>query len=408
MLDDYRWLVGDEGRAYLERAAAHEGPELGLAKALRRALPSNRARLLIEQTVLRRRAAAKFSRAACMFFTRSALEQATDEQIAAYKAQRYRGHSQVIDLCCGIGGDLHALTAVTSCLGVDRDPVAALLARANGGPLGQPTQIVQANADLWRLSAEEVWHLDPDRRAQGRRVTRIEQYQPGFDTIQHFVRSHPTGAVKLAPATELPSHSGDVELEWIGSRGECRQQVAWWGALARSTGRTATVISRDGRTSQLSANGPAPPMRQTNCPGRFIYEPDPTVLAAHLEAELADRHGLAQFAATRGYLTGDSFVPHPLLTAFTVQEALPFDVKRVRALLRARGIAHLEIKCRGLALDPAELRRRLRSRNGSQHAVLIVAGRRGGTVAIVAQRAERTPAAHDVVAGPIGPSRGDP
>ena len=64
--------------------------------------------------------------------------------------------------------------------------------------------------------------------------------------------------------------------------------------------------------------------------------------------------------------------------AFRVREELPFDERRLAAALRERGIGTLEIKKRGVDVDPATLRRRL-SLRGSGSATLVltrVAGRR--------------------------------
>ncbi len=66
-----------------------------------------------------------------LFFTPLGLEQATDGWIADYKAQRFTAGRRAIDFCCGIGGDLLALSLRGPTVGIDRDPVAALFAEAN-------------------------------------------------------------------------------------------------------------------------------------------------------------------------------------------------------------------------------------------------------------------------------------
>ena len=63
-----------------------------------------------------------------MFFTRLGLEQATDAWVARYKATRFPAGQLLADLCCGIGGDLMALSERGPTRGVDRDPVAAICA----------------------------------------------------------------------------------------------------------------------------------------------------------------------------------------------------------------------------------------------------------------------------------------
>ena len=62
---------------------------LRLAAQLRRRIGAEHTHALLETTLLRRRAAAKFSRAGEMYFTRTALEQASAEPVSVYRAQRY-------------------------------------------------------------------------------------------------------------------------------------------------------------------------------------------------------------------------------------------------------------------------------------------------------------------------------
>ena len=88
-----------------------------------------------------------------------------------------------------------------------------------------------------------AWHCDPDRRADGRRTTRGELFEPPLDALARLLGQNSNAAIKLAPATEAPaSWQASAELEWLGSRGECRQQVAWFGELARYPGRRAATV----------------------------------------------------------------------------------------------------------------------------------------------------------------------
>src|SRR3954467_13456996 len=86
---DYAWLVGEDAALYLTALAEDERPPLNQLKFLRRELSAERARLVVEQVELRRRAASKFCEPASqMFFTPVHLEQATDICLAGYKATR--------------------------------------------------------------------------------------------------------------------------------------------------------------------------------------------------------------------------------------------------------------------------------------------------------------------------------
>src|SRR4051794_34729015 len=111
-LDTFEWLLSDAGQALLAEATTGDlGDDAQLRELtrLRRLATPERAAAAYEIARLRRHAAAKFSNAAALYFTREALEQASGEAIAGYRARRYQAFGMVADLCCGVGGDTLAL-----------------------------------------------------------------------------------------------------------------------------------------------------------------------------------------------------------------------------------------------------------------------------------------------------------
>ena len=81
--------------------------------------------------------------------------------------------------------------------------------------------------------------------------------------------------------------------------------------------------------------------------GRFVYEPAAAVLAADLTGSVAQALGLAPIAFGSAYLTGERRLGDALLAMFEVIEVLPFNVRRLKKLLRERRIGRLEVKQRG-------------------------------------------------------------
>jgi len=391
---DFRWLLGNEGARWLARVAEDPRPLVAQADRLRRELSASRVHLVLEQVELRRRARDKFLAAERMFFTRVGLEQATDQFIAAYKAARFPAAAPVADLCCGIGGDLLGLAARGLAIGIDRDPVAVLLAEANARTLAaEGCQVEVRVAEVAPASVQEVsaWHIDPDRRPEGRRTTHLEWHEPGPVLIRQLLDAAGNAAVKLAPAAEPPDEWREsAEWEWISRDRECRQLVAWFGSLAQAPGRRrATLVGRDparpGCLRTLVGDPAEPPVSQQI--GRYVFDPDPAVLAARLLGPLAAQYGLGLLSRGVVYLTGDRAVEEPALACFEVTDVLPFDLKRLRQLLRSRNIGQLEIKKRIVRHTPEAIRRQLDLR-GDASAVLLIAPIGSSTTAILGQRRE--------------------
>ncbi len=391
-LGDYRWLVSEAAAPWFDRAADQDTTP-ALIQSLRREIGADRARLVIQQAELRRRAVEKFPLAADLFFTRKALEQASGSAVAAYKAARFPAAMAIADLCCGIGGDAMALAERGRLVAVDFDPVAALLCEANCRAAGAANfdvrvEDVAADSVSTSLSACGAWHIDPDRRAGGRRTVDLRYYQPGLDAIEQMLAVAPNGAVKLAPATRVPPNwQQSAELQWIGATRECSQQVAWFGSLARHPGqRTATVLPRDDGSPPRSVIGRGNSSHPSvSSIGRYLFEPHAAVLAAGLASQLAREHDLHAISPGVAYLTGDRLVRDAALSAFEVTDVLPLKVRQIQEVIRTRGIGRLEVKKRGVADHPEEVRRRLRL-SGDEPATLLLTRVAGAPKAILARR----------------------
>jgi THUMP domain-containing protein len=381
-LDDYRWLVSSAAEPWLARVSSElieSEPTVGLVARLRKDLTPERAHLVIEQVELRRRAREKFTRAERMFFTRQALEQATDELIAAAKAARFSASDSIADVCCGIGGDLIALASTPTrrasegATGVERDPAIALLAEANLRVNRCPAaSVVASDAANFPVADFAAWHIDPDRRPAGHRTSRVEFMQPELAAIDRLLAANPHAAVKFAPAADAPPHWRDAaELCWLGNRGQCRQQVAWFGSLAREAGQhTACVVDACGGP-RLIAGQPGEPIPVAATLGRYLYEPHAAILAARLTGAICARHSLAAVATGVAYLTTDALLDEPGCEGFEVLEVLPLDIKHLRAYCRGRHIGRLELKKRGVDIDPNKLRPAIIA-DGDNAALLII------------------------------------
>jgi hypothetical protein len=159
-LADYEWLTGDEAADVLHDLAGRDEPLHSATTRLRKRFSTARAHLLLEQAELRVRGRVKFDGADRMFFTRIGLEQATDQWVARHKTRRFAAIASaepIADFCCGIGGDLIAMSETGLAVGVDRDPVATCLAAANARAAG---------VDRSRLYAAPVATCRAERGAQ--------------------------------------------------------------------------------------------------------------------------------------------------------------------------------------------------------------------------------------------------
>ena len=391
-LDDYVWLTSSQAASWLARTDLPPDDTLTCLRRLREELPAARASLIVETWQLRRRAQEKFRESERLFFSRRALQQATDESLALYKASRFPASQQVWDLCCGMGGDLLGLARRGPVIAVDRDPILLMLAKANVRVWGgESARFEVADVQSLGLGPDDFVHIDPDRRPEGGRVAaRVIDYEPGVDFLAHLLEDTAAVAIKLAPAARIPDEwEEQAEREWISTRGECRQQVLWSGKLATDGPvRRATRLGSDGRVEGQYAGKAEPTDRvpPATCVGEYLFDPDPSLLAAGLVDSFAAQWGLRRMHAKTGYLTGNSRLEHPLVSRFRVLQQLPLDRRRVKRVVEALGIGRLEVKKRGVDIDPARLSKMCGGEASGRPATLILTPAAKGVSAILTER----------------------
>lgn len=360
-------LLSAEGQALLAELRDHDpAAELALATRLRRDHPAELVSAALAQARLRQRAVAKFGAedAYRMFFTPNGVEQATRTVVAAHRADRFRrtGARRITDLCCGIGGDAIALAragfAVTA---VDLDGPTCEIAAANLrtlAPAAPPATVLNGDVLTHDLSDADAVFVDPARRGGRGRIFDPEAYAPPLSWAIEAVRRVGTGAVKIAPGIPHELVPDDFEAEWISAGGDVKEAVLWHAPASSdiTPGTRRATLLPTGAT--LTTRGlPNPPVRPL---GRYLYEPDGAVIRAHLVAEAAEDLAGGLIDETIAYITSDHLRPTPYATAYEITDQLPFGLKKLKALLRERGVGVLTVKKRGSAVEPEELRRRMK------------------------------------------------
>lgn len=365
------------------RAAGHD-PEL-VAAAL-------------TQSRLRRRAEEKFGEfAQRMLLTPAGLEQATRLSLAALHARRFldAGLAGVVDAGCGIGGDAMAAAALgLDVLAVDHDPATVAVATVNLQPFDR-ARAELGDAEQLDLAAvrdrdQGIW-MDPARRTTGgsaRRLYDPEDCSPPLSQVRRMARELGEGTgqdgplgVKLGPGIAHNLLPPNTETQWISWYSQVLEADCWFGPLARpGISRSALVIDAagahrlDDAADPEAAAAPVP----TGELGAFLHEPDGAVIRAGLLGVLAARTGAHTLDPTIAYLSTDAPVADALWRSYEVLDSLPFSLKRLGAYLREHRLGILEIKKRGTAVEPEELRRRLRPRRFGDGAATVILTRIGG------------------------------
>jgi hypothetical protein len=386
-------LLSPEGLRLLDSLPAYEAGAdvVRTVSALRKAGHSPElVNAVLYQSRLRAKAQGKFGDfASRMLFTEAGLEQATRLRVAALHAGRFveAGLTRVADVGCGIGGDAMAMAAMELAVtAVDIDEVTATVASFNLAPFPNSSVICADASAVDPADFDALW-FDPARRTAGHgntsRLTRAEDYSPNLDDVYALAERIPVG-VKLGPGHDRDQIPDSAEAQWVSVDGKLVEMGLWFGALARPGIRRAALLLTATGVAELTA-----PADSDDVPvgelGGYIYEPDGAVIRARLIGDLARSMDALMLSEGLAYLTSATLAQTPFATAFRVIEALPTDEKKLRLALAERRIGTLEIKKRGVDVDPATLRTRLKLK-GPGSATLVLTRAAGHKVALLVER----------------------
>lgn len=323
---------------------------------------------VLTQSRLRTKAEAKFGEfARQMIFTKAGLEQATRLTVAARHAQRFAeaGIGHVADLGCGLGADTMALASLDlTVTAVEMDEATAACATMNLIPFRNAT-VVHADAAAVPLDGiDGVW-LDPARRSTStsgtKRIWDPEDFSPPLSFVESLAASGRAVGVKMGPGMPHDSVPADCEAQWVSVGGDVTEVTLWFNAVRRPGVRRAALLLGAQGAAELTSGedfgaGPTAPVGPVE---GYLYEPDGAVIRAGLVADVALQLGGHLLDEHIAYICAPELVDTPFAKAYRVLEVMPFNVKALKSWVKDQGIGVLDIKKRGTAVTPEELRKQL-------------------------------------------------
>ncbi|WP_052667483.1 class I SAM-dependent methyltransferase [Nitriliruptor alkaliphilus] len=385
--DVARWLISDAGLDAITQADADlqaGRSELQVVTARRRdGLDAPQAAAAVGAAQARGRARARWPDADRLVFTRTGLEQASDPTVSAWRARRFEACAAVEDRAAGCGGDTLALAATSGHVtAVDLDEGRLVLLAHNAAVRELSVTTVVADALQRPAPSDGPVHVDPGRRAGGRRVRRLADHRPSVPALVDHLRDVAARAglaIVLGPAVD--PEDGDLppgaELEFVQVGGQLVEAVAWTGALRDAAShRTATILpaptatdspaAADAPTPVTRSRGPRGPRLPVGPVGDLLVEVAPAAVRARLHDELGAEIGARRLSTRRALLTVDGdLATSPWWRARRVETVLPAGARAIRRWLRGADDRPVELVLHGVAVEPSAFLRELgRPRTG--------------------------------------------
>lgn len=303
------------------------------------------------------------------------MEQCSSELTARYKAGIVEGGMKMTDLTAGFGVDAAMMAQkYRQATLVEQNEELCRILRHNLPLLGV------SNAEVLCLTAEEALRellpqdlifLDPARRdVHGGKVVSIADCTPDVAALQDMLMEKTrTLLIKLSPMLDIKSVVRDMrgvsEVHVVSVENECKELLV---KLCHSAGQVRTVcvnIDSGGKsetfsfTDEMEANAVC---RYVSEVGTYIYEPNASIMKAGGFKVLAERYGISKLHPNSHLYTTDDEIADFPGRRFKVMKVSGLGKTEVKGLLD--GLSQANLSVRNCPLSVAELRKRLKIRDG--------------------------------------------
>lgn len=367
---DLEFLTSDAGEQLLTKLTTKDVSEqntLNLVTQLRKTYTQAQSGAALSLVRVRQKAVAKFGESAAkMYFTETALQQASDPLIRNYRAKKY---GRVLDVCCGIGADSLAFAAAgADVLGLDLDPVRVEMARLNAAALGLSAKFEIADVTKGVPASDyDLVFFDPARRdAKGKRIKNVEHYIPSLWLVNNWDAQRMMA--KISPGVDLAQvENFGGGIEFISVSGDLKEAVLHLGGDVH--GMQATLL-KNNKVYHWRREDDEPGLLLRE-PQDWLIEPDPAIIRAGLVRDIAATHDGMMLDETIAYFTTSNDPNDVWLRAWQIRDWMVFNLKKLRAYLREHNIGTVTVKKRGSRLTPEELIPKLKLK-GEESATLVL------------------------------------
>lgn len=299
------------------------------------------------------------------------IEQTSSEITAQHKAKIVHGNS-LIDLTGGLGVDSYffsqELDQVTYCE-IDKD--LAEIAQHNFKALGRTnidTHTGDGLAYLMKLNLNPDWiYIDPSRRNDIKgKVFLLSDCLPNVpENLDLLLKSAKNFMIKTSPLLDIAAGLRELksvkEIHIISIKNEVKE-LLWIlesGFEQEPILKTVNLLPSGREEFNFLMSDEKEAFPKYSEPLDYLYEPNSPILKSGAFKLIAIRYGLLKLHEHSHVYTGDALIPFPG-RRFKIEQQLPFNKRAAQNL----GITKANITTRNFPLPVAEIKKRLKIKDG--------------------------------------------
>ena len=278
-----------------------------------------------------------------IFPVRLSLEQCSSEVTARYKAGLVSGTS-LADLTGGFGIDCSYMSAsFEKATYIERNEELCRIASHNFALLQKPIQVINANSEeaLASLPQQDWIFIDPARRDKaGNKVVSLSDCEPDVCQLEELLLQKAAHVmIKCSPMLDISQairelHSV-IEVHVVSVNNECKELLLILGREKKEDIPIRAINFHGAEAQEFgysTAEESDASCHYTASVGRYLYEPNSSLMKAGCHRLPAQRFGLSKLHPNTHLYTSDTLVSDFPGRVFQVESVCGFNKKELKAL----------------------------------------------------------------------------
>ncbi|NCB20607.1 MAG: hypothetical protein EOM88_01615 [Clostridia bacterium] len=377
--ESVKFFNSQEGKNILEKYSQlniNDLPALALKLSKQGTLFSSELTTLLK---LRKKSISKFTRAEKMFFTSDSLEQASSESMSQYIAKRFKDiirEGTVTDLTCGLGTNSIFLAKYFQLRSVDINKLHLTCAKHNAIVYGVRDNIefIEARAED-SIQASKAYIIDPQRIRFGQTKTRsIFNSRPKIiELLPKILEQTDNICIKISPAfdyDEIKQLIISPEIEVISEENVNKGAFLWFGKF-KTVKRRASILDAK-KTISFTDNLPIANLDTSLELKKYLFLANKAIIKANLLDQVAVLYNLSKLLGNDEFLTADNrgVYPNRVFRGFKILDYSVFSMRRVKSLVKDKGLDRAHILSRHFGIKAEDLRLRLKLKEGGKYSLI--------------------------------------
>ena len=319
------------------------------------------------------------------------MEQCSSEATARYKAQIAGKGKRIVDLTAGFGVDMAFMSInFTEAVHVEQQAALCAISSANYTCLGLQHINVVCNdgvAYLHQLEQADVIFIDPARRNEhGGRTYGMADCTPNvLEIIDEMLEKATRVIIKLSPMLDWQKAVSDVgnvsEVHIVSVGNECKELLL---VVERETSNLKVFCVNDGQVFSYTSNDETGSFCQAPSSPQYLYEPNASVMKAGCFQLIAQRFGISQPDKNSHLFLSEQIIPDFPGRGFAIERICTMNKRELKTGLA--GITQANIAVRNFPLSVADLRKRLKLKDGGDVYIFATTSAEKGHLLLVCRK----------------------